>query len=178
MIDQLAAHGIALDADAIARPAIDDPRKSAGRPWIAKALVAGGHVTSVSEAFNRWLERSKPAFVPRLGASPEEVIGRIHDAGGVASLAHPVLVAQDEWITTLVPAGLDALEAYHSKHDGPTTARYLALAARLGLAVSGGSDYHGYDTHGPNRPGSVALPADAYERLRRSVPGSRLMTQG
>jgi predicted metal-dependent phosphoesterase TrpH len=167
MLQKIAAMGIELDSEAILRPAIEDPAKAAGRPWIARALVAGGHVASTGEAFDRWLGRGKPAFVPRPGASPAEVIGRIHDANGVASLAHPGLVGHDEWIEGLVSDGLDALEAYHSKHDGAATARYVAIAAAMGIAVSGGSDFHGDPTHGPANPGAVSLPGDAYEKLVR-----------
>ena len=83
--------------------------------------------TSTNEAFDSWLSRGKPAFVPREGAAPDEVIARIHDAGGIASLAHPGLVGRDEWIPPLAAAGLDALEAYHTDHD---TAATGALSAR------------------------------------------------
>ena len=62
MIDHLAAAGIHLDAKAILAPALADPTKSAGRPWIARALVAAGHVATVGEAFDRWLSRGRPAF--------------------------------------------------------------------------------------------------------------------
>src|SRR5262249_1826409 len=89
MIGRLASHDIVLDADAILAPAVTDSSKSVGRPWIARALVSGGHVPNVAEAFNRWLSRGRPAFVPRVGATPEEVFERIHQAGGIASLAHP-----------------------------------------------------------------------------------------
>ena len=167
MMAKLATLGIELDAEAILRPALDNPRKAAGRPWIARALVDGGHVASTDEAFERWLVRGRPAFVPRLGASPAEVIARIHDAKGVASLAHPALVGHDEWIHSMVSDGLDALEAYHSQHDPEATSRYLAMASTMGLGVSGGSDFHGDPSHGPSRPGAVSLPRDAYEELVR-----------
>ena len=170
IVARLAALGIELDAEAILRPALEDPRKAAGRPWIARALVAGGHVANTDEAFDRWLGRGKPAFVPRLSASPAEVISRIHAAKGIASLAHPALVGHDEWIGGLVSEGLDALEAYHSEHDSVATARYLAMASNLGIAVSGGSDYHGDPSHGPGHPGAVSLPRDAYEKLVRLKP--------
>jgi predicted metal-dependent phosphoesterase TrpH len=166
IIDRLASHGITLDADAILQPALDDPSKSVGRPWIARALVAGGHVKHVGEAFMRWLSHDRPAFVPRTGASPEEVFHRIHEAGGIASLAHPILVEHDEWIPGYAAAGLDALEAYHTDHDERATRHYLALAADLKLAVSGGSDYHADEGHGGGGPGSVSLPHDEYERLK------------
>jgi predicted metal-dependent phosphoesterase TrpH len=165
MIARLADAGIALDEEEILRPALDDPRKAAGRPWVARALVTAGHVPSVADAFDRWLGRGKPGFVPRTGSSPAEVIARIHDAGGLASLAHPGLLRHDEWLGDLVAAGLDALEAYHTEHDGPTTAHYLALAAEMGIAVSGGSDFHGDNTHGARDPGAASLPDEAYQRL-------------
>lgn len=171
MVARLAALGIELDAEAILRPALEAPGKSAGRPWIARALVAGGHVASMNEAFDRWLGRGKPAFMPRLGASPAEVISRIHAAGGVASLAHPALLGHDEWIGGLISDGLDALEAYHSEHDTTATARYLAMASTSGIAVSGGSDFHGDPSHGPANPGAVSLPRDAYENLVRRRSG-------
>ena len=170
MIGKLAVFGIRLDADAIVQPAIDAPSRSVGRPWIARALVAGGYVKTTNDAFGIWLSRGKPAFVARESAGPDEVIARIHDAGGIASLAHPVLVRHDEWIRGFVADGLDALEAYHSKHDAATTSRYVELASTLGIRVTGGSDYHGHASHGPERPGAVALPRDAYERLVRLKP--------
>jgi len=165
MIGVLASHGIVLDADAILRPALEDESTSAGRPWIARALVAGGHVATISEAFDRWLARGRPAFIPRVGAEPADVFARVHDAGGLASLAHPVLSEHDEWIPEYAAAGLDALEAHHSKQDADATARYLSIASRLGLAVTGGSDFHSDDVPTAPRPGYVALPAADYEQF-------------
>ena len=165
IVARLALFDIHLDADALAQPAIDDPSTSAGRPWIARALVAAGHVASTGVAFEKWLSRGRPAFVPRLAASPEEVVGLIHNAGGLASLAHPGLLRHDEWIPTFVNAGLDALEAFHTDHDADTRDRYVQLARRYGVLVSGGSDYHGDASHGAPAPGTTSLPRDAYERL-------------
>jgi len=165
IIARLASLGITLDADAILRPAIEDSGKSIGRPWIARALVEGGYVKSTNEAFSTWLSRGRPGFVAREGAAPDNIISQIHGAGGIASLAHPGLVGRDEWIAGLAAAGLDAIEAYHTDHDGLETSRYRAMAHQLGLAVSGGSDYHGDKSHGSSSPGSVSLPRDEYMRL-------------
>jgi predicted metal-dependent phosphoesterase TrpH len=174
MIGRLAAHGIALDADAILQPGIDDASKSAGRPWIARALVAGGHVPNTNEAFLRWLQRGRPAFVPRTGPRPDEVFTRIHAAGGLASLAHPILIRHDEWIPGFVESGLDAIEAYHSDHDALVTRRYLEMAQRLGLVVSGGSDFHADESHGPKKLGHVSLPRAAFDQLKaRRTRGPR-----
>jgi predicted metal-dependent phosphoesterase TrpH len=166
IIARLAAQGIPLDEEAIIRPGVEDSSRSVGRPWVARALVAAGHASNVSEAFDLWLSPGRPAFVPRIGSPPEEVFGRIHDAGGVASLAHPVLVRHDEWIAPYAASGLDALEAYHSDHDEHATSRYLQLAADLKLAVSGGSDYHADGGHGGGGPGSVSLPRHEFDRLK------------
>ena len=98
---------------------------------------------SRDEAFRRFLEHGGPAFVPRCGASPFDVIAAVHDAGGVVSMAHPGLTKRDDLIPALVDAGLDALEVRHSDHDAATEAKYRALAARLGVLTTAGSDYHG-----------------------------------
>lgn len=198
IIAELARLGVALDAARVLQPALDDESASIGRPWIARALVAAGYVPTIAHAFERWLSPGRPAFVPRVGPTPEAVIERIHDAGGVASVAHPALTAvggalgsalgsNDAWIEDLARSGLDAVEAYHSEHDAQATAHYLALASRLELAVSGGSDYHGHDlgddakenaSHGPGAPGAVSLPREAYERLTARRPTIRASASG
>jgi predicted metal-dependent phosphoesterase TrpH len=167
MIGQLASHGIRLDADAILQPGLSDTTKAVGRPWIARALVHAGHVATTNEAFDKWLARGRPAFVPRLGAAPGEVVRRIHEAGGIASLAHPGLLAHDDWIPELAAAGLDAIEAYHSEHDTLATATYIAIAKRMKLAISGGSDYHADDSHGAVALGAISLPREHFDELVR-----------
>jgi len=166
MLRRLAELGLALDADAVLAPGLSDRTKAVGRPWIAAALVQAGYVSSKDEAFEKWLARGRPAFVPREGAAPADVIGSIHEAGGLASLAHPGLTERDDLIPAWVADGLDAIEAYHSDHDPTTTARYLALSAALRVLVSGGSDFHGDADHG-SEPGSVALPEKEYAALKR-----------
>ncbi len=177
-VARLAKHGIALDAEAIVAPAIEDPRRAAGRPWIARALVSAGHVADTSEAFDRWLARGRPAFVPRTGPAPDQVFGHVHRAGGLVSLAHPVLVGRDEWIPEFAAAGLDAVEAYHSDHDADATRRYLGTAHALGLAVTGGSDFHGDPAHGTLQPGSVTLPREAFAGFQSRLAARRASASG
>jgi predicted metal-dependent phosphoesterase TrpH len=167
IVRRLAQQGVALDVDAILGPGVADSSKAAGRPWIARAMVAAGVVGTVSEAFEKWLTPGRPAFVPRIGATPEEVFARIHEAGGIASLAHPGPMRRDERIPGYADAGLDAIEAHHSDHEPADVERYLALAARLNLAVSGGSDFHADDEHGGGGPGSVSLPRERFEELKQ-----------
>lgn len=166
MVDRLAALGITLDAAAILRPSESGDGKAAGRPWIARALVAGGYVANIAEAFEKYLKTGAPAFVSRVGPTPPEVFAQIHGADGLASLAHPGLLKRDDLLPGFVAAGLDAVEAHHSKHSADDTSRYLAFAQGLGLVVSGGSDYHGDPSHDAGGLGSTVLPRERFQDLK------------
>ena len=178
IIDRLSGLGIVLDADAVLQPGRDDTSKAAGRPWVARALVAGGHVADTRQAFDRFLATGKPAFIPRIGPAPPDVFNRIHASGGIASLAHPGLLARDNLIPAFARAGLDALEAYHSKHNADETARYLETADAHGLAVSGGSDYHADPSHDAGGPGCVSLPREAFQVLKDRCAARRATASG
>jgi 3',5'-nucleoside bisphosphate phosphatase len=177
---RLAALGAPVDVDGVLVPAALRPGASVGRPQLARALVAAGHVRSVQDAFDRLLATGQPAFVPRSGPTPFDVVRVVHDEGGLVSIAHPGVTKRDDLIAPLAEAGMDAIEAYHSDHAPDVERRYLDMADRLGLAVTGGSDFHGEDPSSPSpRPqravlGAVSLPADklaAFEALRASRPG-------
>jgi 3',5'-nucleoside bisphosphate phosphatase len=171
MGDRLAALGCPVDV----APILDSAARgrSVGRPQIATALLAAGYVATRDEAFDRFLEFGGPAYVPRRGASPQEVIAIIHDAGGVASLAHPGVSRRDDLIPVLAAAGLDALEAMHSDHDEDAEARYRALARALGLLVTGGSDFHGAQQHRATRFGSLSMSIEEFAELRLAAERRR-----
>jgi predicted metal-dependent phosphoesterase TrpH len=164
MRDRLAALGCPIDIEPIVRAA--SAGRSVGRPQIAAALMDAGYVRTRDEAFDRFLVFGGPAFVERRGATPAEVVGIVHAAGGLASLAHPGITRRDALIAPLAAAGLDAIEVRHSDHDAATEARYRAQAAGLGLLVSGGSDFHGATGHRLPRLGGVTLPPEDFEPLR------------
>jgi predicted metal-dependent phosphoesterase TrpH len=166
MGDRLAALGAPIDVEPILAEAARG--RSVGRPHIAAALIAAGHVSTRDEAFSRFLAFGGAAFVPRRGATPEVVIGIIHEAQGLASLAHPGLTRCDPLIPSLVDAGLDALEARHIDHDAETESKYRAMARERGLLITGGSDFHG-DTAHTIRLGAVTLPPDDFEMLLRAA---------
>jgi predicted metal-dependent phosphoesterase TrpH len=166
MGERLAALGVPVDVTPIAADAARG--RSVGRPQVADALVSAGHVSTRNEAFDRFRHAGGPAYVPRHGARPEEVIGIIHDACGLASLAHPGITRRDDLLPGLGEAGLDALEARHSDHDAATEARYRALAREMGLLVTGGSDFHGSDAgHRVSVLGQVTLPSEDFQALLR-----------
>ena len=173
----LARLNMPIDVESVLLAAAARPGSSVGRPQIARDMVRAGHVPSVQDAFDRWLASGRPAFVPRTGPSPAEVIETIHVAGGVASFAHPGVTNRDELIEPLIERGLDAIEVYHSDHTPYDVVAYQGLAVRLGALVSGGSDFHGEDPQAANAPGrsarctlgAVMLPADDLSALENRV---------
>lgn len=138
--------------------------RAPGRPHVARALVKFGHCHSVDEAFDRYLKKNRPAWVPKFKMSAPSAIDLIHSAGGVAVFAHPGLNGVDDQIPQMAEAGLDGLECFHSKHSGPTAAYYVNLASRYNLLVTGGSDCHGM-SKGKPLIGSIRLPIRHLEEL-------------
>lgn len=165
MVERLNELGIPIKAEAVFALA---SCRSPGRPHVARTLVAGGWCSSLDEAFERFLKKGRPAWVPKFKISAMEAVDLIHHAGGLAVMAHPGLNHHDELIPILVSAGMDGLECFHSKHSTSATQRYLEMADRHRLLVTGGSDCHGMSK---GRPliGSVKIPYDCVERLRQAM---------
>jgi hypothetical protein len=119
-----------------------------GRPHIAEALRRRGHVVSVAEAFDRFLQRGAPCWVNRSRLSVFEAVRLIRHVAGVAVIAHPGLIRTDaaglaRIVREARRCGAGGIECYHSSHDAATVARALALAKANGLVATGGSDFHG-----------------------------------
>ncbi len=104
-----------------------------------------GYVASVQEAFDLWLGNGKPADVDRPKLVPAEAIKMVHENGGVVFVAHAVFIADDYGpaVEQLAGWGIDGIETYYKHYTPEQVAAHEQLAARLGLAKSGGSDYHG-----------------------------------
>ena len=168
MSARLAALGAPIDIEDLIAGA-EAAGTAVARPTVARALLDAGHVTSLQQAFDRWLADGRAAYVPRIGATPAAVVRLVMQAGGVAGLAHPGLLRKDELIPDLAVAGLGAIEVYHSDHDAGAQARYLRLAERYDLAVSGGSDFHGDDHPRARCFGRVGLPRERFMPLFQRV---------
>jgi len=142
--------------------------KSPGRPHVARAMVRAGLVRNLDEAFERFLKKGRPAWVPKAKMSALEGIELIHQAGGLAVMAHPGLNRTDEIIPALVDAGMDGVECFHTKHSTATSERYLEIAEKYNLLVTGGSDCHGFSK---NKPliGTVKLPYEYVEKMKAKV---------
>lgn len=167
--DRLAGLGAPIDMEALLTSAANSAGKAIARPQIAQLLIAAGHVMSVSEAFERYLSEGAPAYVPHDGAAPQEVVARVARCGGVSCLAHPGQFQRDDLIPSLVDAGLDGLEAYHSSHDAVVQVHYREMALAFGLVVSGGSDFHGIGTRRSEFFGVTNLPRVDYLRFRERL---------
>jgi len=153
---------VALDAEEVFALA---NCRAPGRPHVARALVQAGLCSSLDEAFERFLRRNRPAWVPKFKMSAADAIELIHHARGMAVLAHPGLNRFDEVIPDMVDAGLDGIECFHSKHSTSTAEHYLELADRFHLLVTGGSDCHGMNKGKP-LIGTVKLPYQHVAQLK------------
>ncbi|MGD1071765.1 MAG: PHP domain-containing protein [Bryobacteraceae bacterium] len=124
-------------------------RTLTGRPHFARVLVDKGYAKDIQDAFDKYLDESARGYVQRHEVPIEEAIERVVAAGGIASLAHPVRVARNNWaklaeyVGAMAGMGMGAIEVWHSDHTPENVAYYLSLAERFGLAGTGGSDFHG-----------------------------------
>lgn len=169
MVARLNDRGVPLRADAVFALA---NCRSPGRPHVARALVQAGVCSSLDEAFERFLKKHRPAWVPKFKMSALRAIELLHAAGGVAVMAHPGLNRIDPLIPALVEAGLDGLECWHTKHSVAAVQHYLELALRYRLLPTGGSDCHGLNKGQP-LIGTVKVPFEYYERLKQAVAARR-----
>lgn len=145
ILERLRAAGVDLAEDEVTELAAGGV---VGRPHVAQALVRRGVVSTVAEAFERYLARGRPGYVPKESFSPAEAIELIQEAGGIACLAHPRYLKLDDeafsaMLDELTAVGLCGIEVYYSQHSPEDVERFERLAARRGLLVTGGSDFHG-----------------------------------
>jgi len=162
MVARLNRLNVPLSADAVFALA---NCQAPGRPHVARALVQAGLCANLDEAFDRFLKKHRPAWVPKFKMSADDAIALIHQAEGVAVLAHPGLNRTDQGIPSMVEAGLDGIECFHTKHSAATSECYLRVADRLHLLITGGSDCHGMNKGKP-LIGTVRLPYQHVELLR------------
>ncbi len=180
MVSRLQELGIGID---LARVEAIAAGGSVGRPHIARALVELGVCRDADEAFVKYLRRGRPAYEPYAALAAREAIDLVHDAGGVAVLAHPPLSSGidapggiEAFVERLLPFGLDGLEIWHPGHRPGQIRRLRRLAREHNLLETGGSDFHGEDRPGieigRGRAGALHIGRPIYEAFRE-----RLMTR-
>lgn len=145
-----------------------------GRAHIARAMVKKGYVSDTSEAFEKYIKRGNPYYVKRLTYSPKESIDMIHAAGGIAILAHPILIAAEydklfPVVKEMKEYGIDGMECYYNNYTPEFAKMCRDMCRELNLLQSGGSDFHG-----ANKPdielGEVStgfVPYEILEELKK-----------
>lgn len=174
LVEKLRSMGVVIDLDEVEALG----HTLTGRPHFARLLMNKGYASSHEDAFRKYLGESAPAYVYR--DSPHTAMGiqQIEAAGGLAVLAHPVRLGirdpqqEEAFISDLHDAGLRGIEVYHSDHRPADVERYSAIAKKLGLVVTGGSDFHGAAKPsvrlGTGVNGNLAVPRHVLEGLRKN----------
>ena len=150
-----------------------------GRPHLADALVARGHVGSRDEAFSTFLHNGSKFYINHYSPSPEEAIKLIKSAGGVAVIAHPLAsrsgrTVNPEIFSDLIAAGLDGIEIDHRDHQELERSALLRIALENDLVITGSSDYHG--TGKLNQLAEFTTSPEQWERLESKARERRVIS--
>ncbi|MEN3043609.1 MAG: PHP domain-containing protein [Candidatus Hydrothermales bacterium] len=164
ILDKLKKIGIKIELSEITG---DRDVKSFGRPHIAKVLLEKGYVSSIDEAFELYLGKDRPAYVPKFKLTPEEGIKLSLISGGIPIIAHPGVEEIDfDYLDYLKKIGLKGVEIFYPDHDEEKEQYYLEYAIKNNLLVTGGSDFHGYNHAGKNIIGLKTLPYNYFIKLK------------
>lgn len=170
MVTRLQRLGVALEFDDVLR---QSNGAAVGRPHVARAIVTQGSAIDVSDAFDRYIGRGRPAFVDKTLPTFREIADLVHSVRGMVSVAHIKERGTRSFLERLKREGLDAVEIRHPSHSPELRARLTDIAQRLGLLRTGGSDWHGDpepgETHGAL--GSQDVPLEWLERLEELRAG-------
>lgn len=163
IVDRLRKLGIALEPDAVFA---QSSHGTVGRPHVARALIAEGHVATMEEAFDKYLRDDGPAYVGYERLDLSDALEMIHRAGGVSSLAHPIVMKDDTLVAPMAEQGLMAVEVFHRDHSEAKMVDYAEIARSLGLLITGGSDFHAPNDDGEVVLGCARLTDEHMTRLR------------
>ncbi len=150
--------GLISDEQQLPEPA---PGRSLARPHVAALLVESGAVSSMEEAFSKYLIPGTPHFVEKALPSGAEVMDVVHSASGLVFLAHPGHHTAHQTVRNLIRASIDGVEVVHPSHDIMLEEYYRSLARQNGLLMSGGSDFHARNSHGGSSLGQIRFEPDA-----------------
>jgi predicted metal-dependent phosphoesterase TrpH len=174
IVEQLRALGCDLTFEECAAEAGGEV---VGRPHIALVMEKKGFVKNKDEAFEKYLAKGKPGYVPRFRMLPADCVKLIRDAGGVAVLGHPFTLqlkpdALRKTVAELAEAGLGGIEVFYSEHTDAQTRQYQELVSEFGLIATGGSDYHGRITPDIKLGrgfGRLDIPDSTFEALKKKA---------
>lgn len=138
-----------------------------GRAHLASLLKKRGWVSTVSEAFYKYIGDKSPAYVGKFNMTPEQAIKTILDVGGIPVFAHPHSPGEDNLIIEFAGYGLMGLEVYYPGYSESITKHYKSLATKYGLLLTGGSDFHG-DVKEGSIIGVPKVSYDLVEKLKQA----------
>ncbi|MEE8575884.1 MAG: PHP domain-containing protein [candidate division Zixibacteria bacterium] len=162
MVDKLVKLGVDItyaDVQKVAGDAV------IGRPHVGRAMFEKGALRYYEEAFDKYIGYDGPAYVPKSNFTSQQAIDLIHEANGLAVLAHPAIDEKDRYLPMLLEMGLDGIEVYHPSHSRSDIDRFKHLADRHRLLMTGGSDFHGMSGR-YDRVGSLKVPYECLESLK------------
>lgn len=170
IIARLQELGIEITMEEVLKEVANVKRKgdTIGRPHIAAVLLNKGYVSTITEAFDRYLATGAAAYANPPRIEPATAITWIHEAGGRAVLAHPGIYHDDALVEAITLQGIDGIEVYHADHSPEDEERYRLLAQRTGLLMTAGSDFHGVRDNVAFHAaiGSKRIGMDVVERLK------------
>ncbi len=167
MIQRLNDIGYQIPRD-VAEPR--DGSSSIGRPHIARALIDLGVVSTIDEAFERFLTPGRPGFVPKRIFTPEQAIALVREAGGIPVLAHPYSYPDFfGFLNALIDSGLQGMEVYYGEYSASQRMQLLEIATSKELLPTGGSDFHGEGFREGRELGSVHIPPPVIERFLEAI---------
>jgi predicted metal-dependent phosphoesterase TrpH len=175
MVAKLATIGVDIDWDRVLELASGG---CVGRPHIAQALLEKGHVSSIREAFNKYIGRNGIAHVGRRKPTTAEAVALILKANGLPFLAHPADISElDSLVYELKKAGLVGMEIYYANYSPAKITRLEKLADSYKLMASGGSDYHGPDTNIGTIIGGIDIPEESVQQFISLAEKKRMVIQ-
>jgi len=169
MVEKLNELKIDVSFDEVEKVAAGAP---IGRPHVAEAMYRKKAVGTYEQAFEKYIGQNGPAFVPKPDFAPVQAIRLIHEARGVAVIAHPMINNTFEQIESLAGSGLDGIEVYHPHHKQSQTDHLKHLATRFRLLCCGGSDFHGREGR-YGKIGSEPVPVEYLDRLKECAKQKR-----
>ncbi len=168
ILQRLAELGMSLSVDDVMEFA---GGQSVVRPHIASAMVKKGFAQSTQDAFDRFLANDAPAYVAIAQQLLEDAIDIIHNAGGLAVIAHPARSIQTHRIVELIQHGLDGIEVAHPSHNKSQTRYYRGLAREYKLIATGGSDFHGNRFYDETNFGRFSVGPEVIEKIKAGYQG-------
>jgi predicted metal-dependent phosphoesterase TrpH len=168
IVEKLARHGVTIEYERVRT--IAGPG-AIGRPHIAAAMQERGFVSTVDEAFNRFIGYRGPCYVPKKELDPRGAISIINEFDGIAVLAHPGVYNCDRLLTDILGCGIEGVEVWHPEHSRSVAEKLLKFAGENGLVVTGGSDCHGGHKGRQVLIGQILLDECYVQALRERAKG-------